>query len=109
LLSSKVFGVSDRDFIDVGELRDSRDVTIVDIRRKPDDRKIPGSIRQNGETLTVSEVLPFAPGERVVVYCGSGNTCSLVAEQLRRRGVDARALEGGYAAWKDAGLPTDPL
>jgi rhodanese-related sulfurtransferase len=101
--------MSDRGSIDVNELVAARGVTIVDIRKKPDDRKIPGSIRENGESLAGQETLPFAPGERVVVYCGSGNSCSLVAEKLRARGIDARALEGGYAAWKDAGLPTEPL
>ncbi|HKU81425.1 MAG TPA: rhodanese-like domain-containing protein [Candidatus Tumulicola sp.] len=80
----------------------------IDIRKNPDDRQIPGSIRRDGAALEGSEHLPFTPEQRVVLYCGSGNSCSRVAAALRERGYDAVALEGGYRAWVDAGLPTEP-
>ncbi len=87
----------------------SNDVRIIDIRKVPDDQQIPGSARYNGEELAVAQHLPFTPEETVVLYCGSGNSCSRIAAQLRERGYDARALDGGYAQWKDAGLPTESI
>jgi rhodanese-related sulfurtransferase len=84
-------------------------VTIVDIRRAPDDRQIPGSLRYDGEALADAVQPPFARDATIVLYCGSGNSCSRVAGVLRARGYDARALDGGYAAWKEAGLPTEPI
>lgn len=80
----------------------------IDIRKNPDDRQIPGSIRRDGAALESADHLPFTPEQRVVLYCGSGNSCNRVAAALRERGYDAVALEGGYKAWLDAGLPTEP-
>jgi rhodanese-related sulfurtransferase len=85
-------------------------VKIIDIRKKPDDRQIPGSVRYSGEELENAQQPPFTKEERVVLYCGSGNSCSRIAQTLRERGyAGAEALEGGYAAWKDAGLPVEPI
>jgi len=95
----------------VDELRESVGNTrLIDIRKKPDDKQIPGSERYRGDDLANSESLPFEKDESVVLYCGSGNSCSVLAQQLRERGyVNAVALDGGYAAWKDAGLPLEPI
>lgn len=85
-------------------------VKIVDIRKKPDEMQIPGSVRYSGEELEAAQHLPFSKDERVVLYCGSGNSCSRVAQTLRERGyTNAEALEGGYTAWKEAGLPLEPI
>jgi rhodanese-related sulfurtransferase len=89
-----------------GELRDRKGVTIVDIRKNPDDRQIPGSLRIEDAALE-GATPPFSKDEPVVLYCGSGNSCSRIAASLRERGYDAVALEGGYAAWKEATLPTE--
>lgn len=80
----------------------------IDIRKNPDDRQIPGSIRRDGAALETSAQLPFTPEQRVVLYCGSGNSCDRVAATLRERGYDTVALDGGYAAWVAAGLATEP-
>jgi rhodanese-related sulfurtransferase len=85
-------------------------VKIIDIRKKPDGMQIPGSVRYSGEALENAQSLPFGKEERVVLYCGSGNSCSRVAQTLRDKGfANAEALEGGYTAWKDAGLPLEPI
>jgi rhodanese-related sulfurtransferase len=85
-------------------------VKIIDIRKNPDENQIPGSVRYNGEEIEGAASLPFTKDERVVLYCGSGNSCSRVAQTLREKGyANAEALEGGYAAWKDAGLPLEPI
>lgn len=95
----------------IDDLKRAGGVTkIIDIRKKPDDMQIPGSVRYSGEALESAEQLPFGKDERVVLYCGSGNSCSRVAQTLREKGYNnAEALEGGYAAWKDAGLPLEPI
>lgn len=82
-------------------------VKLFDIRKNPDDRQIPGSVRIEGEALETGDDLPFGNDEEVVLYCGSGNSCSRIARTLRDRGFDAVALDGGYRAWVDAGLPTE--
>ncbi len=89
--------------------RDAGKVRIIDIRKKPDDRQIPGSERYDAEALSSAEFVPFHFNDNIVLYCGSGNSCSVLAEELRERGYNARALEGGYAAWKSADLPTEPI
>lgn len=96
------------DAITPDELR-TRDaeLKVFDIRKNPDDRRIPGSIRAEGSALENAEELPFGKDEDVVLYCGSGNSCSRIAKSLRERGYRTVALEGGYKAWVDAGLPTE--
>ena len=59
--------------ITASELARADGVRIIDIRKKPDDRQIPGSERYDGEALAATP--PFAKDERVVLYCGSGNSC----------------------------------
>lgn len=39
------------------------------------------------------------PGQRVVVVCNEGYSSSLAAATLRRLGIDATDLVGGYQAW----------
>jgi rhodanese-related sulfurtransferase len=84
------------------------ELKVYDIRKEPDDRKIPGSVTFDGVALETGAAIPFEPGEEVVLYCGSGNSCSRIAQTLRDRGYNAVALEGGYKGWKEAGLPTEP-
>lgn len=96
------------DAITPDELRE-RDAAlkVFDIRKNPDDRRIPGSIRAEGSALENAGELPFGKDDDVVLYCGSGNSCSRIAKSLRERGYRTVALEGGYKAWVDAGLPTE--
>ncbi len=53
---------------------------------------------------------PGAPGldDQVIVMCNEGYQSSLVAATLKRLGF-ARAtdLDGGFQAWRAAGLPTE--
>ena len=44
----------------------------------------------------------------VVLYCGGGYRSALAADALRTMGyTNAISLDGGWRAWKDAGLPID--
>ncbi|GLZ75999.1 hypothetical protein Afil01_08060 [Actinorhabdospora filicis] len=46
-------------------------------------------------------------GLRVIVYCQEGYTSSLAAAALQDLGLtEATDLDGGYVAWRAAGLPT---
>lgn len=83
------------------------DLKIFDIRKEPDDRKIPGSIAFEGAALESGTGVPFDKDDPVVLYCGSGNSCSRIAKTLRDRGYNAIALEGGYKGWIADGLPTE--
>ena len=86
------------------DLITAKGMRIIDIRKAPDDRMIPGSEIMIGDEI--ENAPPFNPDEKVVLYCGSGNSCSRIAATLRERGLDVVALDGGYKAWKEAGLPT---
>jgi rhodanese-related sulfurtransferase len=48
------------------------------------------------------------PGRDVIVLCREGYQSSLAAATLRRLGVDATDVEGGFLAWREAGLPVEP-
>ena len=48
------------------------------------------------------------PDRRVIVYCRSGTRAALATSTLKTLGFENVAnLEGGFTAWKEAGLPTD--
>jgi rhodanese-related sulfurtransferase len=48
------------------------------------------------------------PAGRVIVYCRSGTRAALAALTLKTLGYENVAnLDGGFTAWKEAGLPTD--
>ncbi len=96
------------DTISPGELRARKaELKLFDIRKDPDDRQIPSSERAEGSALESGNTLPFGKDEEVVLYCGSGNSCSRIAKTLRDRGYHTVALEGGYKGWLDAGFPTE--
>ena len=87
-------------------------LTFIDVRKKPDDKQIRGALRYDGEQLMASNelALPLSHDGTIVVYCGSGNSCVAIAEHMREHGFrNAVALEGGYAAAKEAGLPLEEL
>lgn len=48
------------------------------------------------------------PGARVVVFCNEGYQSSLAAATLRDFGLDATDIDGGFQAWRAAGLPVTP-
>ena len=48
------------------------------------------------------------PAGRVIVYCRSGTRGALAALTLKTLGYEHVAnLDGGFSAWKEAGLPAD--
>ena len=78
--------------------------------------KIPGSIswprHEFDARLSQSESeirAAKAAGKPVVIYCTDAGCpdSRAVGEKLAARGHDVTILEGGFAAWKEAGLPTE--
>lgn len=50
--------------------------------------------------------MPGQSDKRIVLHCGSGMRSGKVAQMLLDAGLDKIAhLEGGFGAWKAAGLP----
>src|SRR5688500_7202923 len=77
--------------------------TIIDVR--PDGEELlPASFGRSAET--VADWARELTATKVVVSCVHGRERSAgVAAMLRAEGIDAEILEGGFAAWHDAGLP----
>ena len=59
---------------------------------------IPGAVPLPQERLE-AEVPALCAGKPVVLYCARGQFSVDAAEDLRRLGVEAYSLEGGYAGW----------
>ncbi len=76
---------------------------IIDVR--PDGTELlPASSRRSVES--VSEWVTTLTDRKVVIACVHGQERSAgVAAILRSEGVDAETLEGGFDAWRGAGLP----
>ena len=92
---------------DLKKLLKSKDVVLLDVRRKADydadPHLIPGAVwRDPEEVETWSRELPQ---ERpVVVYCVKGGSVSQsITENLNKKQVAARFVEGGRNAWKESG------
>jgi rhodanese-related sulfurtransferase len=54
---------------------------------------------------------PHAPGvdAQVILFCNEGYASSLAAATLHELGfTNATDLDGGFQAWRQAGLPVDP-
>jgi len=80
---------------------------IVDVRTEEDyaadPRLVPGSIRRNAELANGTG--EFA-GRPLAIVCHKGAKLSQgYAAYLRNDGVPAEVVEGGFVAWRDAGLP----
>ena len=92
---------------------------VVDIRpaeQRTRDGEIPGArvIARNVLEWRLDPTSDFrdpdaARGDRrVVVVCNEGYQSSLAAATLRRLGLDATDMVGGFQAWRAEGLPVRP-
>jgi rhodanese-related sulfurtransferase len=89
---------------------------IVDIRpgwQRREEGEIPGSLVVERNHLewrlhpdSDARVSQAAPGQRWIVVCSEGYTSSLAADALLSLGVAATDIDGGFVAWRAAGLPT---
>jgi rhodanese-related sulfurtransferase len=82
-------------------------VTIIDVRRKADleadASHLPGATWHDPEQIeTWAAQLP--KDKEVVLYCVRGGSVSnSVLDNLRAKQINARFIEGGIVAWKEAG------
>ena len=89
------------------KLLDSKSVTLLDVRRKADYEAapdlIPGAAWRDPEQVeSWSRELPT--DRPVVVYCVKGGSVSQsITATLTAQQVNARFVEGGLKAWKEAG------
>ena len=101
-------------FISVDELKHTLGTAeapvMLDVRRRPvfdaDDHLLP-TARWRGHTKVEEWAVTIPSRASVVCYCVHGhNVSQLAVAALRAKGIDARALAGGIAAWREAGLVT---
>ena len=90
---------------------------VVDIRpieQRSRDGEIPGAhvIARNVLEWRLDPASEFRDPEvgradrQVVVFCDAGYQSSLAASTLRRLGLDATDMIGGFQAWREEGMPT---
>ncbi len=83
---------------------------VVDVRREDiyrnDNELIVGAFHRPPEAFA-RWLKDLPPGKPIVTYCVHGRELSQgVATSLRRAGIKAAYLEGGFAGWKEMRLPT---
>lgn len=94
---------------EVGELAESGEVEVIDVRRDYEHEAghIAGSrnVEMNGLTAAAGSLPKDRP---VVFYCRGGSRSAMAAEAFSQAGYDARNMTGGIAAWAEHGLPLEP-
>lgn len=102
------------------ELAGKHEVLLVDVR-EPGEREehgviahalhVPrGMLEFSADPTSPAHRADLRPERRVILHCASGGRSALAAVVLRDMGYrDVAHLDGGLGAWKDAGLPVDPL
>lgn len=91
---------------------DSTTMPILDARKHPGKEQIRGALRYDERALLSEErlALPLPHEGRIVVYADSEEDAEKVAARLREQGYeDAAVLEGGFEAYREAGLPTEQI
>lgn len=100
----------------VKEELEKGNVTLIDIRENEElkqNGKIPGSVQASRGMLEfyADPSLPYHKPEfnkdnRIILHCASGGRSALATATLKQMGYENVAhLDGGFKAWKEAGLP----
>lgn len=87
-------------------------ITLIDVRKDRAKVADPTTIRGacSRRPFAAETWWPEFAGRQVVVFCVHGHEVSqAVCGFLDDVGIEARYLEGGMAAWREAGLPTMAL
>jgi rhodanese-related sulfurtransferase len=96
--------------VEAAEKSKSGEAVIVDVREKDewDEERIPDAVHMSRGTieLDIEEKVPDM-NAMIICHCGGGGRSALAAESLEKMGYkNVRSMEGGFKAWKAAGLPT---
>jgi rhodanese-related sulfurtransferase len=86
---------------------DAQEIVLIDVRTPPEYimEHIDGALLMPMAFFR-PEALPTQDGKRIVLHCGSGARSGKMAEIALKAGLSPLAhMEGGFGAWKQAGLP----
>ena len=94
--------------------------TLIDIREGEElkqNGKIPGSVHASRGMLEfyADPALPyhkpeFDKNKKIILHCASGGRSALAANTLKEMGYNNVAhLDGGFKAWKEAGMDTETV
>lgn len=91
---------------DFKAIQDSKEVTVIDVRRKEDyaadNSVIPGSTWFDPANID-NWCTTLPENKEVLLYClRGGGVSNSVVDTLQAKGLKARFIEGGIAAWKEA-------
>lgn len=95
----------------VGEI-DTTTMPTLDVRRHPGKEQIRGALRYDPKILLSASqlTLPLPHDGRIVVYADDEEQAERVAARLREEGyAHATVLDGGFEAYREAGLPVEEL
>lgn len=84
-------------------------VMLVDVREQAEyaTEHIPGAKLQPLSKFEPHQIIPSA-GQKIVLYCQSGNRSAKAARQLLEAGFDSVShLRGGLPTWKNGGYPIE--
>ncbi|MGH2737038.1 MAG: rhodanese-like domain-containing protein [Actinomycetota bacterium] len=82
---------------------------LIDVREQYewDAGRVPGS--HHIEIERIASTAPAIPNDRPVAFmCLGGTRSGMVAKAFRASGYDAYNVAGGFNAWFNSGLPTEP-
>jgi rhodanese-related sulfurtransferase len=91
---------------------DTTTMPTLDVRKHPGKEQIRGALRYEAKALLSQErlALPLPHDGRIVVYGDDEREAAEVAARLRQQGyTNASVLEGGFDAYRDAGLPVEEI
>ena len=101
--------MSDDQLLPVDRVAAMADAQLIDVREDYEHEAghIPGSRRIDVAELTAAAA-ELDQSKPVVFYCRSGDRSTMPAEAFRASGWEAYTLDGGLAAWVEAGQPLEP-
>jgi rhodanese-related sulfurtransferase len=91
---------------------DTTTMPTLDVRTKPGKEQIRGALRYDPKALLGVErlALPFPHDGRIIVYGDDEKEGAQIAARLHQQGyTNAAVLEGGFNAYRNAGLPVEEI
>ncbi len=85
--------------------------TLIDVREDNEfDAAHASGAMHMGRGIIERDIVQTYPekDQELILYCGGGYRSALAADMLQKMGYsNIRSMAGGWAAWKDAGAPTE--